>query len=441
MWERCRHFYAVTTNTPTFNTHARVILLWKANILCQDTADVKLAGRNMNKNGQLLTFAYVAVFFIGMMFGLESIMPLFFTSLGVSIIDWGILAFLFTLGMLFFEMTWGILSDKFGISKLIAGGLLASAAVTLAYVMPFFLCLFLGLQALRGAFNVMSTPSTRMLISELSSPRNLAFALGLWFSAMRLGSTVGSLVFSYVAQESSYAVAFGSCSTLLFIIGLSALAVLRREEFSGRPETGDIGKLETQGTSTRQALSEISKVNSVYAIFFCAVVGFLQMSMIRTIVPLFASEILGASTFLVGLNQAEFTGFCVVFFLLSGLLEKKVGKKTIVAIGFAALLFSAIAFSMTTDFYQLSVSTILSSFGFSLVAPSLLALLVGSVPRKVLGASVGIYGSIENLGITIAPLLFTLIWSSWGPQYVFYVCGIIQAIGIIFALTLKKPST
>lgn len=392
----------------------------------------------MDKNGQLLTFAYLVVFFIGMMFGLESIMPLFFESLGVSIIDWGILAFLFTLGMLFFEMIWGILSDKFGKSKLIIGGLLASAIVTLAYVAPFFLYLFLGLQVLRGVFNVMSTPSTRMLISELSSPRNLAFALGLWFSAMRLGSTVGSLFFSYVAQECSYAIVFGSCSTLLFIIGLIALIVLRRSEFLLRSEIGNMGKLETRGTSTRQALGEISKANSVYAIFFCAVIGFLQMSMIRTIVPLFASEILGASTFLVGLNQAEFTGFSVVFFLLSGLLSDKIGKKTTVTIGFTALLFSAIAFSMTTDFYQLSASTILSSFGFSLVAPSLLALLVSSVPGKVLGASVGIYGSIENLGITIAPLMFTLIWSSWGLQYVFYICGIIQAIGIIFALTLEK---
>jgi MFS family permease len=395
----------------------------------------------MDKSGQLLAFAYLIVFFLGMMFGLESIMPLFFKSLEVSIIDWGILAFLFTLGMLFFEMIWGILSDKFGKSKFIVGGLFASAAVTLAYVAPFSLYLFLGLQALRGVFNVMSPPSTRMLISELSSSRNLAFALGLWFSAMRLGSTVGSLFFSYIAQECSYAIAFGSCSILLFIIGLSAMIVLRRAEFSRRSEIENMGKLETRENSTRQALGEILKVSSVYVIFFCAVASFLQMSMIRTIVPLFASEILGASTFLVGLNQAEFTGFSVVFFLLSGLLADKIGKKATVTIGFAALLFSAVAFSMTTDFYQLSVSTILSSFGFSLVAPSLLALLVSSVSRKVLGSSVGIYGSIENLGITIAPLLFTLIWSSWGPRYVFYVCGIIQAIGIIFALILKKPST
>jgi MFS family permease len=321
-----------------------------------------------------------------------------------------------------------------------AGGLLASAAVTLAYLMPYSLFLFLDLQVLRGVFNVMSPPSSRMLISKLSSPKNLTFALGVWFSAMRLGSTVGSLVFSYVAQESSYAAAFASCSMLLFIIGLTALIVLRRKEFSRHPETGDNGKLETR-TTTRQALGEISKVTSVSAIFFCAVVGFLQMSMIRTIVPLFASEIIGASTFLVGLNQAEFTGFCVVFFLLSGFLENKIGQKTTIAVGFAALLFSALAFSVTTDFLQLSLSTILSSFGFSLIAPSLLALLVSSIPERVLGAAIGIYGSIENLGITIAPLVFALIWSSWGPQSVFYLCAIIQATGIVFALTLKKSSS
>lgn len=388
----------------------------------------------MDKNIQLLAFVYLVVFFIGMMFGIESIIPLFFKSLGVTIIEWGILAFLSTFGMLIFEMIWGTLSDKLGKSKLVAGGLFASAIVTLAYAAPFSFYLFLGLQVLRGVFNVMSPPSTRMLISELYSSKNLVFALGLWFSAMRLGATVGSLFFSYVAQEFSYTMTFISCSTLLFITGLSALIVLRRIEFSKCPNFRTTRK---QGNSTRQALSEIFKVKSVYVIFFCAVINFLQMSMIRTIVPLFVSEILDASTFSVGLNQAEFTGFSVVFFPFSGLLAKKIGEKKTIIIGFAALLFSAILFSITVDFYQLSVSTVLSSFGFSIVAPSLLSIIINSAPRKALGTFVGIYGSVENLGITIAPLLFTLIWSSWGPQYVFYTCGVIQAIGIIFALNLK----
>jgi MFS family permease len=228
---------------------------------------------------------------------------------------------------------------------------------------------------------------------------------------------------------------------LLFSIGLSAIVVVQRASGSAYPKTGVVEKQENRGTSTRQALGEISSAGSIYAIFLCAVVGFLQMSMIRTIVPVFASEILGVSTFLVGVNQAEFTGLCVVFFLLSGFLSNKIGKKTTVVIGFTGLLFSAIAFSLTTDYNQLLVSTVLSSFGFSLVAPSLLALIVGSVPGQVLGASVGIYGSVENIGITIAPLLFTSIWSLFGPRYAFYVCAITQALGIILALTLKKPKT
>ena len=180
----------------------------------------------MSKNRQLFSFAYLIVFFLGVMFGLESIVPLFFTSVGVSVFDWGILAFVSTLGMLFFEMIWGMLSDKFGKSTFIAGGLMISASVILAYTLPFFLPLFLILQALRGIFGVMLAPPTRMLVSELCSPTRLAFALGLWFSASRLGATVGSVFLSYVAQESSYSLAFISCSVLLFIVGFAAFAVL-----------------------------------------------------------------------------------------------------------------------------------------------------------------------------------------------------------------------
>jgi MFS family permease len=393
----------------------------------------------MSKNRQLFSFAYLIVFFLGVMFGLESIVPLFFTSVGVSVFDWGILAFVSTLGMLFFEMIWGMLSDKFGKSTFIAGGLMISASVILAYTLPFFLPLFLILQALRGIFGVMLAPPTRMLVSELCSPTRLAFALGLWFSASRLGATVGSVFLSYVAQESSYSLAFISCSVLLFIVGFAAFAVLRRVKTSAQEPATNDGRSESNEASARQALREILKVNSIYIVFFCAVMGFLQMSMIRTIVPIFASEILGASTFVVGLNQAEFTGLCVVFFPLSGLLVNRVGKKKTIAVGFVFLLLSAVAFSLTTDLFQLFISTLLSSLGFSLVAPSLLALLVSSVPKNVLGGSIGIYGSVENLGITLAPLLFAFIWSLWGPQYAFIVCAIVQAVAVIFALTLERP--
>jgi MFS family permease len=278
-----------------------------------------------------------------------------------------------------------------------------------------------------------------MLVSELCSPTRLAFALGLWFSASRLGATVGSVFLSYVAQESSYSLAFISCSVLLFIVGFAAFVVLRRVKTPVQESATNDGRSESNEASARQALREILKVNSIYIVFFCAVMGFLQMSMIRTIVPIFASEILGASTFVVGLNQAEFTGLCVVFFPLSGLLVNRVGKKRTVAVGFVFLLLSAVAFSLTTDLFQLFVSTLLSSLGFSLVAPSLLALLVSSVPKNVLGGSIGIYGSVENLGITLAPLLFAFIWSLWGPQYAFIVCAIVQAVAVIFALTLERP--
>ena len=393
----------------------------------------------MSKNRQLFSFAYLIVFFLGVMFGLESIVPLFFTSVGVSVFDWGILAFVSTLGMLSFEMIWGMLSDKFGKSTFIAGGLMISASVILAYTLPFFLPLFLILQALRGIFGVMLAPPTRMLVSELCSPTRLAFALGLWFSASRLGATVGSVFLSYVAQESSYSLAFISCSALLFIVGFAAFVVLRRVKTPVQEPATNDGRSESNEASARQALREILKVNSIYIVFFCAVMGFLQMSMIRTIVPIFASEILGASTFVVGLNQAEFTGLCVVFFPLSGLLVNRVGKKRTVAVGFVFLLLSAVAFSLTTDLIQLFVSTLPSSIGFSLVAPSLLALLVSSVPKNVLGGAIGIYGSVENLGITLAPLLFASIWSLWGPQYAFIGCAIVQAVAVIFALTLERP--
>jgi sugar phosphate permease len=96
----------------------------------------------MEKASKLLLTAYIIFFFMGAMFSLDAIMPLFFSSIGVSVSEWGILAAIFGFGMLLSEAVWGFLSDSFGKIIFMTGGLLLTAMIIPMYTITVFIPLF-----------------------------------------------------------------------------------------------------------------------------------------------------------------------------------------------------------------------------------------------------------------------------------------------------------
>jgi predicted MFS family arabinose efflux permease len=54
------------------------------------------------------------------------------------------------------------------------------------------------------------------------------------------------------------------------------------------------------------------------------------------------------------------------------------------------------------------------------------------------GATIGIYGSFEDLGIIVGPLLFGFVWSAFGPVYIFAASAITQLVGAVLVYGSNK---
>ena len=60
-------------------------------------------------------------------------------------------------------------------------------------------------------------------------------------------------------------------------------------------------------------------------------------------------------------------------------------------------------------------------------------------PSRMYGAAVGVFGSFEDLGSIVGPLLFGFVWATFGPIYIFAVTSVTQLAAAF--LVLKIPET
>ncbi len=367
------------------------------------------------------------------MFGLEAVVPLFFSSIGLSINEWGILAAFFGLGMLILEATWGLLSDKFGRIIFMVGGLFLSALILPLYTFNLAFPLYVLLQFLRGGLSVMVAPTGRSLVSDLVSPRRLGMAMGLLGASISLGVSVGSLIFGYATEIMGYHASFYLCTAILLTAGLLSVVGFRSTGQSSK-DAKYSGWAKTLSVQT--LLHNISNPAAMI-ILSCTVLSFLQFALVRSFVPIYASTALSASTSLVGVTQAVFSGSSVVLYPICGAFSDKIGRKKTIVVGFLMSFLASVMCPLIKDVYQLLPLITLAAFGFSLLPPSFIVLLSKHFPKGARGAAIGLYGSFENLGIMIGPILYAFSWNL-NPIFIFYFCAAAQIIGILIALMLQK---
>ncbi len=374
---------------------------------------------------------YAMLFLRGIGMGiLMPILPLYFRSVGVSVAEWGALAAVFALGMLASEPGWGLLSDRVGRNFVITLSLMSAAVIVPLYVSLIYLPFFFLLQFARGVFNVATAPASRAIVSETVSSSDMGTAMGLWQTTMQLGRMVGAVVGTYIAQTSSYAFSIYASSLTSLMAGVAWLLW-----FKGSPSAW-----KSRASHSAVTLGDVVKALSSkqLTVLFCLTgILFVGVAGVETFLPLFAVENLGASTLSAGVVLATFHGVSVVASPLMGRVSDKVGRGVGVVAGFMLFILAFLGYSVSLDVYHLVLPTAIAAIGFSLIAPSLLALLTESVLPSMYGVSMGVYGAFEDIGLITGPLLYGVVWTLGGPRTAFFASAIALAVGVVLSLVVR----
>ena len=352
------------------------------------------------------------------------VMPLYVQSLGIGVIGWSLMATSNGLGMFFFEWIWGNMADRINRRLLIIISLLAISVVSPLYTLQFLTPYFLILQFFMGAFGVMVGPTTRVYVLDESPQKSVGLFASLWWAVSMGGSILGPLIGTYLAQTYSFNCPFYASTALALVLACLVTVTFPKVDVSRR-------KREFRGHSS------ILRVHSAGLLFTSALFAFMTVSLMKSFLPLYAKQQVNMSTFQVGVLLSATYAAQLAAMPLLGWLSDRFGRRRVAGIGLVSSSVMLLFYFVAKTQPQLFLVSVMVSL--MLAADSLLLALIPKVTSNTIyGAAVGIYGSFEDLGFLVGPLIFGFVWSTFSPVLIFAVASLAQLVSAIFVLAIKS---
>lgn len=385
----------------------------------------------MDESIRKLLPVYVLVFLRGFSLSLTvngPVMPLYVRSLGVSVSQWSFLATSLAVGLISFEALWGSMSDRVNRIQILVLSMVLMSCILPMYTFPKLLPYFFIFQFLIGAFFVMVGPTSRALIADLSPDNRLGFNMSLWSTCVAIGGILGPVLGGWITQNYGYPTAFYTSTVILLIAAVLTFA-------TGKDRT----KTDTTSGGPSVLIKSFKIIiadQRIRITFLMALSIYVGVSAIRSFLPIYASEFYGMNEVSIGLMLTLGTALQLIGTPVVGRLSDQISVKKMLT-----LLLSASALLLLTFLYantplHLTIITVLVIFAFSSQSVSLI-MLSKLADRDKLGMTMGLYGSFEDLGLIIGPLIFGIVWDALGPKYIFPVSALALLLAIISLSKVK----
>jgi DHA1 family multidrug resistance protein-like MFS transporter len=349
-------------------------------------------------------------------------MPLYVRSLGISVTQWGVLSTLFAVGLVSFEAFWGTMSDRINRIWLLIIALVFMGSVLPLYTFEGLLPYFGLFQFLMGSFMVMVGPTTRALIADHSPVRQMGFNMSLWSTCVSIGGILGPVLGGYLAQNMGYRVLFYVSSGILIANALLLLV-------TGRSlRTDERSKTKIKIWANIKVILHDPQMRFSFTIAFLIFFG---LSSIRSFLPIYASEFFNMDDVSVGLMTTIGTALMLLLTPLMGALSDRISVKRLLIslLSVSGILFLLIQFASTPLHITLLAIGLIISYSSQSISLIMLSKLAA---KNKIGITMGIYGSFEDMGLIIGPLLFGYIWESFGAKNIY----IVTAASAFLAITL-----
>lgn len=378
------------------------------------------------KNYLELCFA-VLVSMLG--FGLIiPLLPIYAREMGASGIYLGLLTSLFGMTRIITSLPGGILADKVGRKKLIAGGLFVYTVVMFLFGISTNLYHLLLLRACQGAASGIVWPVAATMVADIVEPKDRGKAMGFFSMMWDAGIAVGPVLGGLLSAAFDITVPFFVCSVLSLVSAL--LIVIRVRETHAEPEIQPT----PMGTLSFHTPSLIGVCITGFTASFA-------MGLVHPILPLFGNEVIGLDEASIGLLFGAMGVTRFVVKAPSGVLSDHVGRKRVIVMGLAFNGIFTTAISFSRSFLTILLPSVARAVGLGMILPSMNALVTSLTTKEKRGKVMGIFSASRNLGLVVGPLLGGVAFDAISVQAPFFICGIAVFLGAgILVLTVKEPN-
>lgn len=365
-------------------------------------------------------YAYIATAFWGISLGLFSATLAFrFIQLRIPIFDYGITLSVYAAGMLATESLWGAVAFRLGrpLTIIGIGSVVGIATLILAFATT--LPVFLVAEVMLGALGVYLAPLLRWVALKAAGAGSEGSGAGRWSSVfglgIALGVSVGPLEFVNLGFRD---VGLTSIAMLAVAVGSAAALPWSR---AALPPANRSSPSAWRSVTTRPFLLALGLV----------LIAFAAMTFTTNFLQYYSVDLFGGTPSEAGyVMGAARTVTLIAAFVLGDLVDRWGTARTIPA-GFVLLLAGGLATWAARSYDEMILATLVFSAGIGWLFASLLPLALTTVPAGDQGAAIGVFGSVEDTGLLIGPLLFSAAWAAYGATSIFPVITGLAAMGVV----------
>jgi len=348
-------------------------------------------------------------------------LPFRFQALGLSVVQYGVAIAVFALGMLVTETVWGVLAFRIGnLRTILALGVLVLALYLAIAMSTSFVALVVSL-GLFGALVIYPVPLFRWMAMIAGGPGTEGTGTGrygLFFgSGMVVGSALGPFVYATLGFATLMVVVLGTYAT-----GLALMALLPWQEARlPRAERG--------------TLSLVRRVMTAPFLFasLLAVVSFLALTLIVNFLQLYSVGTFHGTQadagYVIGLARAT---LLVAGFVLGGVVDRFRPLRSM-PFGFLLIALGALGTWLSGTYAEMVGATIVLAAGMGWLSAGLLPLALDTMPVPLQGTAVGVFGSFEDLGLLIGPIVISAAYAAYGVGAIFLLVAVLALAAAVLA--------
>ena len=354
-------------------------------------------------------------------------LPFRFQSLGLSVVEYGVAIASLALGMLLTESVWGVLAFRVGNTRTIVGlGIASGLVYAVIGVSTTFLTLAISL-GLLGALFIFQVPLTRWMALTALGPGTGGRGTGLYglFSGAGLvaGTALGPIIFVDFGFLDLTVVVVAS-----YAVGVALLVLLPWNRVTLPPRQPGFVR-QVRAVFTRPFAIVVSLV----------ILAFIAKSLVWNFLQYYSVFLFHGTPsdagYVIGAAQAT----SLVAGAALGILVDRWGPGRSTPFGFVLLTLGAFGTLFSSSYGEMVGTTMLFSAGVGWLSASLLPLALAPVARPLQGTAIGVFGSFEDFGLLIGPILISAVYAGYGVQSIFLVVGVIAAVGAVFSFLLRRP--
>src|SRR5712671_6244402 len=382
--------------------------------------------------------AFIAIIFasllsrLGYQMARTPVLPIFAADLGATPELIGVVVAASTITGVFFKLPSGALSDVLGRKRMMVLGALFFAAPPFLYPIVHDPWSLLALRFVHGFATAIFSPVASAYVASLAETGRGA-RLGWFSSANDIGATGGPLVGGFVLY---FTTSFSLTYLLVGALGVMTLLVvlLLPEVDRPAPETKTFS---ARAAEFRQGLAEVFRTPPIFVAAGIEAVMYLGYGAFLGFLPIYAKN--------VGLNDAEVATVLAAQLVLAmvakpiaGRLSDRMGRIPVIVIG---LLLCSVALPLifrSESLTAFALTAPLLGLGVGAVTPVTNALIADLASARRLGAAMGVFGTIWDIGEATGPMIAGFLIGGLGYAATFDVLAAITAAVTVGLMALVR---